>query len=80
MLLLLCFCSALKDSRFAPVTLEEFCKLSCSVSLLTNFEEGDNCFDWEVSIVIRSDLSNSFIHKYNQMFISCVMEMSCISC
>ncbi|XP_028401804.1 AMMECR1-like protein [Dendronephthya gigantea] len=42
--------SALKDSRFSPVTLEEFCKLSCSVSLLTNFEEGDNCFDWEIGI------------------------------
>ena len=40
--------SALRDSRFAPVTLEEFCKLSCSVSLLTNFEDGDNCMDWEV--------------------------------
>ncbi|XP_073437255.1 AMMECR1-like protein isoform X3 [Dendrobates tinctorius] len=40
--------SALKDSRFPPLTREELPKLSCSVSLLTNFEDVGDFLDWEI--------------------------------
>jgi len=43
-----CLTSALKDSRFQPVTVEEVPRLHCSVSLLTNFEEKQHYLDWEV--------------------------------
>jgi AMMECR1 domain-containing protein len=49
--------SALRDGRFAPVTKDELPNLHCSVSVLTNFEEGVNYLDWEVgmkSLVIVS--------------------------
>ncbi|OXB83410.1 UNVERIFIED_CONTAM: hypothetical protein H355_006257 [Colinus virginianus] len=42
--------SALKDSRFPPLTREELPKLFCSVSLLTNFEDASDYLDWEVGI------------------------------
>ncbi|KAG8453451.1 hypothetical protein GDO86_000180 [Hymenochirus boettgeri] len=42
--------SALKDSRFPPLTREELPKLSCSVSLLTNFEDVVDFLDWEVGV------------------------------
>ncbi|XP_077147023.1 AMMECR1-like protein isoform X4 [Ranitomeya variabilis] len=41
---------ALKDSRFPPLTREELPKLSCSVSLLTNFEDVGDFLDWEVGL------------------------------
>lgn len=40
--------SAFKDSRFNPVSREEFPKLSVSVSILRHFEDGDDYLDWEV--------------------------------
>ncbi|KAJ2081847.1 hypothetical protein H4R24_002054 [Coemansia sp. RSA 988] len=40
--------SALKDSRFAPISLEEIPELSCSVSLLTDFEVAENYLDWVI--------------------------------
>lgn len=42
--------SALRDSRFSPVTKEELTLLYCSVSVLTNFEENVNCLDWEIGV------------------------------
>ena len=42
------YCSAMKDSRFDPITREEFSKLHCSVSILTHFEEARDYLDWEV--------------------------------
>ena len=42
------FCSAIKDSRFSPITKEEFPRLHCSVSILTHFEEAKDFLDWEV--------------------------------
>ncbi|XP_044538818.1 AMME syndrome candidate gene 1 protein [Gracilinanus agilis] len=42
--------SALKDSRFPPMTREELPRLTCSVSLLTNFEDVCDYLDWEVGI------------------------------
>ena len=41
--------SALKDSRFPPVTRDELARLFCSMSLLTNFEDVRDYLDWEVS-------------------------------
>ncbi|XP_006819388.1 AMMECR1-like protein, partial [Saccoglossus kowalevskii] len=42
--------SALKDSRFQPISKDELPRLQCSVSLLTNFEEANDHLDWEVGI------------------------------
>lgn len=40
--------SALRDSRFAPVELREVSRLSCSVSLLSCFEDAADWQDWVV--------------------------------
>jgi len=44
-----CLRSAIKDSRFSPITKEEFPCLYCSVSILTRFEEVQDYLDWEAS-------------------------------
>lgn len=46
-------CSAIKDSRFSPITKEEFPCLYCSVSVLTRFEEVQDYLDWEARISLR---------------------------
>jgi uncharacterized protein (TIGR00296 family) len=45
-----CLSSALKDSRFRPINLDEVSKLHCGVSLLTNFESDKHYLDWEIGI------------------------------
>jgi hypothetical protein len=40
--------SALKDSRFTPITLAELPHLSVHVSLLVRFEDCADYLDWEV--------------------------------
>lgn len=40
--------SSLQDSRFDPISKDEFEKLSVAVSLLVNFENGNNVYDWEI--------------------------------
>eukprot|EP01095_Lingulamoeba_sp_RSL-Kostka_P009916 TRINITY_DN346_c0_g1_i2.p1 TRINITY_DN346_c0_g1~~TRINITY_DN346_c0_g1_i2.p1 ORF type:complete len:201 (-),score=55.67 TRINITY_DN346_c0_g1_i2:153-755(-) len=40
--------SAFKDKRFNPIEPEEVEDLQCSVSLLTDFEEVEDVYDWEV--------------------------------
>ncbi|KAJ1645643.1 hypothetical protein LPJ64_002804 [Coemansia asiatica] len=40
--------SALHDTRFRPIRLKEVSFLSCTVSLLTDFEKTKDCMDWEV--------------------------------
>eukprot|EP01103_Thecamoeba_quadrilineata_P007119 TRINITY_DN16899_c0_g1_i1.p1 TRINITY_DN16899_c0_g1~~TRINITY_DN16899_c0_g1_i1.p1 ORF type:complete len:231 (+),score=31.26 TRINITY_DN16899_c0_g1_i1:70-762(+) len=40
--------SAFKDRRFEPITVDELPKLSCTVSLLFDFEPISDCFDWIV--------------------------------
>nr|XP_055044715.1 nuclear protein AMMECR1-like [Misgurnus anguillicaudatus] len=42
--------SALKDSRFLPITRDELPRLFCSVSLLSNFEDVGDYLDWEVGV------------------------------
>ncbi|KAJ6219657.1 hypothetical protein RDWZM_005469 [Blomia tropicalis] len=58
--------SALRDSRFSPITKEEFDQLHVSVSLLVDFELCKDYIDWEVGIHgIRIDLHG----KYNATFL-----------
>lgn len=40
--------SALKDRRFSPITLGELSRLDVGVSLLTDFEDVADPFDWEL--------------------------------
>ncbi|XP_022919813.2 AMMECR1-like protein [Onthophagus taurus] len=42
--------SAFKDSRFNPISRDEFPKLSVSVSILRHFEDGNDYLDWEIGI------------------------------
>lgn len=42
--------SALKDSRFAPITKEEFPRLTVSVNLLMAFEEARGHLDWVLGV------------------------------
>ena len=51
--------SAMKDSRFNPISKEEMPKLNCSVSLLTNFEPALHWLDWKIGTHgIRIEFSN----------------------
>ena len=40
--------AALEDNRFSPITQKEIKNLNCSVSLLVNFEQAKDCYDWEI--------------------------------
>lgn len=40
--------AAFEDSRFPPIELKEVPKLNCGISLLANFEDAKDAFDWEV--------------------------------
>jgi len=42
--------SALRDPRFRPIAVHEIPKLRVSVSLLVNYEDCENCLDWEVGV------------------------------
>ncbi|KAF9201112.1 AMME syndrome candidate protein 1 protein [Haplosporangium sp. Z 27] len=42
--------SAFKDGRFAPISAKEVPSLVCNVSLLINFENGEDYLDWEVGV------------------------------
>ncbi|KAG1672978.1 AMMECR1-like protein [Nymphon striatum] len=42
--------SAFKDSRFSPITRDEFGKLYVSVSILRHFEDGQDFLDWEIGL------------------------------
>ena len=43
-------CSAMKDSRFNPVTREELPKLHVSVSILCHFVDATDFLDWEIGV------------------------------
>ena len=70
------FYSALRDSRFSPVTKDELAYLFCSVSVLTNFEENVNCLDWEVGIKCIIDILLAAIdyRLVVQSFKCCIFE------
>ena len=40
--------SAFQDDRFPPINIKELKNLNCEVSLLVNFEDTQNPFDWEI--------------------------------
>ena len=40
--------AALNDRRFPPINANEIPQLNCGVSLLINFEDAKDCYDWEV--------------------------------
>ena len=42
--------SATNDSRFPPITRDEYPSLSCAVSILTHFEPCSSYSDWDVGI------------------------------
>ncbi|KAI8605313.1 ammecr1 protein [Dissophora ornata] len=42
--------SAFKDGRFPPIAKKEIPSLVCNVSLLINFEKGEDYLDWEIGV------------------------------
>ena len=40
--------AALEDNRFSPISSKEVPNLNVGVSLLINFEDAKDCYDWEV--------------------------------
>ncbi|XP_054168425.1 uncharacterized protein CG5902-like [Oppia nitens] len=42
--------SALKDSRFSPITRDELPRLYVSVSILRHFEDANNYNDWQIGV------------------------------
>jgi uncharacterized protein (TIGR00296 family) len=42
--------SAFRDSRFSPISADEVCRLRVGVSLLVNYEDCENCYDWDVGM------------------------------
>ncbi|XP_065170437.1 AMMECR1-like protein [Atheta coriaria] len=62
--------SAFKDSRFNPVTRDEFTKLSVSVSILRHFEDAADYLDWEVGVHgIRIEFINEKGNKRTATFL-----------
>ena len=42
--------AGLHDTRFPPIQIKELPFLSCSISLLTDFEEIENPLDWDIDV------------------------------
>ena len=42
--------SAFRDRRFSPIAKDELPLLRVSISLLTNFEDAANVWDWEIGV------------------------------
>lgn len=62
--------SALRDSRFNPITKDEFPKLNVDVSLLLNFEDGQDYLDWTVGLHgIRIEFKNENGSKRTATFL-----------
>ena len=40
--------AAFQDSRFPPIKKKELPYLNCEISLLIDFEDTQNCYDWEI--------------------------------
>lgn len=67
--------SAFKDSRFNPITREEFPQLTVSVSILVNFEDGRDYLDWTIGIHgIRIEFHNDKGHRKTATYLPCVAE------
>jgi len=62
--------SAMKDSRFSPMTREEFPSLHVSVSILCHFEDGADYTDWELGTHgIRIEFNNERGSKKTATFL-----------
>jgi uncharacterized protein (TIGR00296 family) len=62
--------SGLRDTRFDPISKDELPKLSCSVSLLTNFEPAGSWNDWQIGKHgIRIEFLNEKGHKKNATYL-----------
>lgn len=62
--------SAFKDSRFSPITKEEVPSLHCAVSILTNFEDGQDYLDWEIGTHgIRIEFTNEKGHRKSATYL-----------
>ncbi|XP_040580689.1 AMMECR1-like protein [Lepeophtheirus salmonis] len=62
--------SALKDSRFSPITREEMPRLQVSVSILCHFEDGNDYLDWEIGVHgIRIEFHNERGSKKTATFL-----------
>lgn len=62
--------SALRDSRFNPISKDELVRLNCSVSLLTNFEPAKNWKDWEIGKHgIRIEFQNEKGHRRSATYL-----------
>lgn len=60
-LLLYSYYAAFKDSRFKPIKVSEIPHLHCGVSLLVDFEEAKDAYDWEVGLHgITIDFTSSY--------------------
>ncbi len=59
--------SAIYDSRFSPISIDELRHLNCSVSLLTNFEPGSSWNDWHIG---THGIRISFVNERGQK-VSC---------
>lgn len=62
--------SAFDDSRFEQIRSEEVPRLSCSVSLLYDFEKVNDCYDWEVGTHgVRIDFYDSANNQRSATFL-----------
>jgi uncharacterized protein (TIGR00296 family) len=62
--------AAFKDSRFPPIALKEVDQLQCGVSLLVEFEDGKDAYDWEVGKHgITIDFKDKHGKKYHGTFL-----------
>eukprot|EP00766_Chilomastix_caulleryi_P000815 gnl/Chilomastix_caulleri/1794.p1 GENE.gnl/Chilomastix_caulleri/1794~~gnl/Chilomastix_caulleri/1794.p1 ORF type:complete len:168 (+),score=30.10 gnl/Chilomastix_caulleri/1794:44-547(+) len=66
--------AALEDPRFDPIDILEVPKLMVDISLLVNFHEVDNPFDW---VVGKHGVNIEFLsgsRRYSSVFLPCVAE------
>lgn len=66
--------SAIYDSRFDPITLEEFSDLNCSVSILIDYEPCVEWSDWEIGVHgVRLEYTDADGNKYHALYLPEVM-------
>lgn len=67
--------SAFKDSRFNPITRDEFSRLHVTVSLLTHFEDGNDYLDWTIGLHgIRIEFHNEKGNKKTATYLPQIVE------
>ena len=67
--------SALKDSRFSPISPDEFPRLTCAVSLLVGFEPAHDWRDWEIGVHgIRIEFVNERGHHRSATYLPEIAE------